>query len=150
MFFKRATLTGSPYEHRVIFTLDGLITIVLLLRSTCINFHNFDFQEAGATSIAKAGEDGPETEKLLLLFVQRCQQNLLGLYKFITASGSASTSASSVKTKSKSAQKNSDKIDWAKKLYSQALQLPNSHADNFLNEMCNLVENLSQNVLKLK
>jgi hypothetical protein len=87
-----------------------------------------------------------------LLFVQRCQQNLLGLNKFISGSGtSSSTSSSSSSTTSKAkAKAKTEKADWAKKLYSQALQLPNSQAPNFLTALCNLVETMLKDVQKLK
>jgi hypothetical protein len=88
-----------------------------------------------------------------LLFVQRCQQNLLGLNKLISGSGtsSSSSSSSSSSTTSKAKAKvKTEMADWAKKLYSQALQLPNSQTPNFLTALCNLVETMSKDVQKLK
>ena len=111
----------------------------------------FIAQDSNCGSIATAGEDGPETEKLLLLFVQRCQQNLLGLNRFISTSGPSSSAATSgSKSKATAKSNKSDKSDWAKKLYSQSLLLPNSQANNFLEQLCSLIDNMSKEVQRLK
>ena len=96
------------------------------------------FQDAKSTSVASAGDDGPETEKLLHLFVQRCQHNLLALNRFLpTSSGMPKTGKGA---------KGAKPTDWAKKLYSQALLLPGSQSPNYLSELISLIENVSKNV----
>jgi len=104
------------------------------------------FQEAKCTSVASAGDDGPETEKLLHLFVQRCQQNLLALNRFLSANSSSAATASSSIPKTAKAVKGTKPTDWAKKLYSQALLLPGSHSTNYLSELISLVENMSRDL----
>ena len=106
----------------------------------------FYIQDAKSTSVASAGDDGPETEKLLHLFVQRCQQNLLALNRFLSANSSSAAAASSGMPKTTKAAKGAKPTDWAKKLYSQALLLPGSHSPNYLSELISLIENVSKDM----
>jgi hypothetical protein len=100
------------------------------------------FQDSKSNTISGAGDDGPETEKLVQLFVQRCQQNLLALNKFVTA-------AATSKGKSKPGGK-TEKADWAKQLYSLSLQLPPIASPEFLTELCRFVDTMAKEMQRLK
>ena len=113
-----------------------------------LSFNSFVtfFQDAKSTSVESAGDDGPETEKLLHLFVQRCQHNLLALNRFLSANSSSTSATSSGMPKTDKGAKGAKPTDWAKKLYSQALLLPGSHSPNYLLELISLIENVSKDV----
>lgn len=97
--------------------------------------------ESKESSTSSDSEDCSERERdsLLQLLVQRCQQNLLGLNKFLIAQAS-----------SKKANKHSDKSDLAKKLYTRSLKLPQIDDPMFLSDLCTLIEDLANDLQKLK
>jgi len=81
-----------------------------------------------------------ELNKLLKLFVQRCQQNLLGLNKFL--SGSSKKGASG---------KSTEKSDWAKDMYSKALQITTTDSSPvMLHGLMDFLQDLSKEISKLK
>jgi len=90
-----------------------------------------------SNDVATDTEDATEREKLLKLFVQRIQQNLLNLNKFLPTS-----------SKKQSAGKS---CDWAKNLYSKSLKLTvNGPMHQLVSELCDLIEDLKNEIQKLK
>lgn len=100
--------------------------------------HKLRFKEE--TSSGSDTEETIEREKLLKLFVQRCQQNLLGLNKFLSSS-----------SKKQPAGKMTEKNNWAKTLYSKSLQLGASGATlNLVEGLCDFLQELAKEMARLK